>query len=155
MRGAIIKHSTEPLPFAMFPLHFWWQGLAQFSPALRELFRRAGSGGVSKNRAGPLFKRDIPVHFLEEHNHFFYLDGDQECLIFYLPRYDCKELVSIGHKNNISELNADRFSGSVWTICWAVKGTISWNPRINMSGLVTINIYSHTTANERTRSYLE
>ena len=32
------------------------------------------------------------------------------------------------------------FSGSVCTICWAVKGTISWNPNTNISGLEVINV---------------
>lgn len=37
------------------------------------------------------------------------------------------------------KIRANRFSGSVWTICWAVKGTISWNPRTIMSGLEHMN----------------
>ena len=32
-----------------------------------------------------------------------------------------------------------RFSGSVWTICCAVKATISWKPITNISGLPCIN----------------
>lgn len=63
--------------------------LARISPGLGGLFRRAGLGGVSDDGTELLFEIDMPVHFLEEHNHFSCLDGDQESLIFYLPKYDC------------------------------------------------------------------